>query len=905
MSLQHFYSRVPARVSLFNKRDGFDTFAHSVMLDGEFIRRTLAPAYEGKLEIHDPVRIRRGQIPMVYSQTVLETGDVAQTAIRYIPKDFTGERSAYIAHTLVLTEEEREAVFFRPDTDAFNPAMFYTDITGFRITERNAAGNPSLIDTPYQPRPLSDGLAVISKYNPEMVKSLIFAVVSSIIGDGREVYFRLPGEDIEASETALELINAIMSVLPYSLRQRLSFVSYVSSVDAYPGFKLKGVGADVDTVPPEKGVFFDFVKNEVIGQAVDYYRYISQATFMHSLFEYPVIKDEFHSFFEGIVRGCEGLTLDLESFKEIVFIFWQCSGRYVENSILPSDEAIAGFLDTYEKYRVGIEVENRVQAYRCLARYSAEQIAIPDNVFSRLTRLYPGECVEAKAVALDVLLSLIHVDLMRTSLFCFISRFYAGETDAVKAVVISNLCRVFYGGFLQQNILAFFDLYFRREPAHVKDIILDKLLLSIRTPEIQGQIVSFLDRHYPALNQSQKLKICSTCLEMIPECDGLSVMLVNLINRRICREVGDIPRLMDERLSEALTYGLLSGDGRIAAIMVDNPGFCEDIVLRHAIEQQAGVDMIIGILAAMPAHKRIDKLLRAYAIAKLPREESFAALIHRFTLVPVAVWPSFIWEVLERDAEAARSLPAEALDYFRRVIVYPAVNFTLHHAFKLVDGSCGLDPVLKYAEEHPEVAGSGEYKLILDYLEMIRKCNIGDTEAAFKLAYGLPESPEVRGDIAAYIKKKVYNHDDCDLETSMTYELLINYLSGDSFNFDLIYTRYQMELEDMRVEQKNLKSIMADRGAALEAIDHIISCASAICDASDALADMVNNDESGLRSAIKDFIELYGPGAGVYLKKKTRDTYFAIEEIAEELIEQRNATISSVGDAVNFLLRKK
>ena len=46
MSYQHFYSRVPARVSLYNKIDGFDTFAHSAALDREFILGELSAVYK-------------------------------------------------------------------------------------------------------------------------------------------------------------------------------------------------------------------------------------------------------------------------------------------------------------------------------------------------------------------------------------------------------------------------------------------------------------------------------------------------------------------------------------------------------------------------------------------------------------------------------------------------------------------------------------------------------------------------------------------------------------------------------------------------------------------------------------------------------------------------------------------
>ena len=46
MAFQHFYYRVPARVSMYNKFDGFDTFAHSKELSREFIERELSLVYQ-------------------------------------------------------------------------------------------------------------------------------------------------------------------------------------------------------------------------------------------------------------------------------------------------------------------------------------------------------------------------------------------------------------------------------------------------------------------------------------------------------------------------------------------------------------------------------------------------------------------------------------------------------------------------------------------------------------------------------------------------------------------------------------------------------------------------------------------------------------------------------------------
>lgn len=905
MSYQHFYSRVPARVSLYNKRDGFDTFAQSSMLDGNFVLRELSVLYADKLNIHDAVKIRRGEIPVVYSQAPTLSGRVAQTAISYIPFDFTGERSAYLAHTLVFSEEERKFVFANPTVDIFNPDMFITDISKFNLTATNAIANPACQEIGYIPTVAADHRRRIYEYDPDMVKSFIYSVLCALCEGDREVFFRLPGDDRTVSRRAVDFINSVMNVFPYRLRERLSFVSFVSDYRAYPGFKVKCVSSDVASVPNEVGVFYDFSTGEVTGEHADYEKNKVYASFLYSLYQYGRIKDTFHAFVENIVDKCPSCPLDLKAMKEICFLFWQCSGFYVERSVLGTDDAISSFLDIYSKYREGLYVPYRVQAYRCLGRYADEQRALPDSVFSRVADLYPSECVEARAVVLDVLLRLIHLDLMRDTIFCFVTRNYYTETEEVKAAIMGNLCSVFYGGFLQANLLAFFDVQFKNEPVGIRDLILDKLLLSIRTPEIQRQIVVFLDRHYSVLNPSQKLKVCTTCLEMIPECDLLSALLVSLVNRRIGRESSDFSDLMETKLAEMLSISLAAGDGRLAAIFIENPGFCENIVIRHTLAQAVGSEITVGLLAAMPAYKRTDKLMRAYKLSKSLPDGYYGALIQRFSTIPVTVAPTGIKDVLRQDKLARATLPTEISDYFRYVIIYPAYLFTLHQAF-MTPGDDMLAEVIKYADQNPAVAQGAEYRVVTDYLELVKNCQLGDMGAAFKLAHGLPRSVELRTSIANYMSATAYDPDNQEPETTCAFELVSEYLSTGRFTFNKLYAKYQSYFEDLHTEESGIaKGIKADMRGAAEAIQLVLTAASEGCEASDELATLILDDESGLSVAISEFIAFFGPGAGLLLKKYAKDGYFEIEEMIDDEIDERKSSINSFGDAMDYFLRRK
>ena len=906
MSYQHFYSRVPARVSLYNRIDSFDTFAHSAGLDKSFILGEMSGIYADKLDIHDSTRVRRGEIPTVYSQIMLPSGRVVQSAVTYLPFDFTGERSAYLAHSLVLTDAERSLLFANNAAALFNPDMFLTDISAFNITAPGVSPNCSISEKEYVPRAIGTPGKLIYRLNPEMVKSFIYSIIASLCAGGRDVYFRLPCDDRDASAFALELINAISCVLPYSMRQSLSYVTFVSNPDSYRGFKLKCVGRGCKEISPFSGVFFDFTTGVVTGLSPEVHKQAQLLNFLYSLFENARVRDDFHLFVWRILDKYRDLVLDFRVLNEIVFIFWQCSGFYVEQSILPNDDSVAAFLDIYRKYRGAIATDHCRNAYRCLSRYSLAQTAIPQGIFARLKGLYPDEIASAKAVALDVLLSLIHVDVMREELFGFISANYDGEVVGVKAVINKNLARVFYGGFLQNEILGFFDKHFDGEPASTKDVILDKLLLTIRTPGVQKQIIAFLDRHYDGLNPGQRMKMYNVFLEMIPECDGLSVLLIALINKHVSKEGLHLHTLTENRLSAEQDRRIRLGDGRLTALLINNSGFTEEVAVRHIFGTGVGRSVYISLLAAMPAHKRAIALINVYKIMPRLPEDEYLALISSLENPQPRVL-STMYQLIDTDNLAGRVLPPKSADLLRRTVIYPAVVNTYYDVFKVRYGKRGIDVLRDYAEGKSELTDCPQYRTVLDYLTMVDLCAHNHPDGAFRIACSITDDKRLRRDISEHLQMCVLNTNTQSIVVAFSYELLINYLKVENFRFDALYTRYKKMAEELHIEKDGDRTTpeKAERDGASDAIELILTCVADICSASYGYVDIVCDDSNGLRRAMEDFIELYGIGAGLFLKQRTDNCPPEVQEIAAELIKARNANITSVREAIDLVLRRR
>ena len=905
MARQHFYSRVPARVSLYNKSDSFDTFAKGVALSNELVMGELSVMYKDKLDIHSSLKLRRGEIPTVYSQAKLSDGDIVQTTIKYLPTDFTGERSAYLAHSLILNREERGAVFYSNTAASFTPDMFVTDIEGFKLTDPTSAPNPMLEDKQYAPAALTASLSDISEYDPDMVKKMLFAVVAALCDSGSDIVFRLPVEDMQASDEALKLINVIMSVLPYEMRERLSFASFISTAEAYRGFKLRCVSGDCVIGPGL--TFFDFAEERIAGQIVGYEHNLSVAAFLYSLIDNRRVRDEFHLFVSAISARYNMKITSIKALAEIVFLYWQCSGFYVESSILPTDETLISFLDIYEKYREGLTDDQRVCAYKPLKRYSDNHIAIPTAIFDRMTRLYADECVPAKAVALDVALSLIHVDVMRDRLFSFVTRHYDREVEDVRAAVNENLARVFYGGFLQHKILAFFDIRYSREPVATKDYILDKLLLSIRTRDIQRQIVVFLERHYDRMNHEQRMKIYATCFEMIPECDELSALLVGLINRRITRESLEVRKYIGDTLLSILERSIRLGDSRVTAIFVNDSGFCEELTTRYILGQNMGGDIFKRLIAGMPAHKRAEKLTNIRQSSRDMSDEEYISLLRVFGDMEVNLSSSNLYEILSADSRAESVMGGETLNSFRKCIIYPALCERLCDVFTVKLGKDGISQAMSYAKGRAEVLTSPRYSVITDYNEIVACCLKGDTTGAFKVVDRLPGEKALRQDIAEHLLMCDLDRANQSERTVCIFELIINYLRSGFFRFDTLYPRYKKHFEELRSEDTNIvleKLDPAKRRGAADAAGLLLDCIKDICEVSPVLAANVCNPTSGLKRILHDFFNVWGAGARVYLKKHFKDGHEGVLDIMDELVSQRNASITSFDDLKDVLFKR-
>ncbi len=859
MAYQHFYSRVPARISLYKKTDGFDTFAHSAALSDEFILGELSPIYLDKLGNNDINKIRRGEAAPVYTQTVTPSGHTVQSALSYIPRDYTGERSAYLVHSLVLDREERFRLFTDKGAFVFNPDMFITDISLFNVTSEKAAPNRNYPPINYVPKRLDGIRRHVLQYDRELVRGFIYAVIACVCENGRNIFFRIPVDDAKLSREALGFINSIFAILPYSFREKLSFVTYITDSSHYENFNLKCIASVCRDVPPSKGITFDFGSGTVTGISAEEIKANGTLTsFFYMLLENAELRGKFHDYMMRITATYGQDAPDLRTLGDLVFLFWQCSGFYNEQSVLPNDATVYNFFTVFEKYKDALDGEYRSRAYRCLDRYPAAHLPIPGSIFEKLCGIYPTEKTAARRVALNVILNLIHTDTMRAELFAFLKKNYPDETPETKRDINEDLCRVFYGGFLQDEILNFFDANFRGEPKETQALIVGKMLLAIRTAAIQRRVVDILNRHYDVLSPDLRMKIYDTFFEMLPECDGLSALLVGLVNSNVNKESDGVRNAIAARIAEHLDFAYKHRNRRLLPILAENAGFCEDVAVRVMLLRPDSGEIYsdyVRLLASDAKRDKLTKLIHIYKIVPEIGEATYEKMLEDCKRAFGDRKLATVYEVIDADRIAATALPPHSLAALRRLILYPATVGSIYDVFKVKYGKDGINILKNYAKDNKVITESAQYRATIEYVRMVEAALAEDTQQVFLHLTRLPDDPAVRYDVSEHIRMCSLNRNTQSEKTALLFELCINALKDSGFRFDAVFAQYKNAVIKRKKSDfgktSNPEKVM--RESVAEATVLVLKVAAEICNAHPDYIDLVCSDDSGVARVISNF----------------------------------------------------
>ena len=810
MAKQQFYSRVPARFSMFNKADGFDTFACSEGLDREFIEKELAVICDTKPTADESVAIRKGELPPVYAQFCTKRGDLVQSCISYIATDFTGERSAYMVHNLVMSDVEKAQHFENPDYDVFNPTMFQTDLSGFSLLDPKAKpiqNYPELYYIQEEAEPLK---WLTETYDPMMLKRFLFTALSTACGKYKSIFFLLPG--YEDPQVVLRFLNSILQVIPYHIRPVLSFVTRVAETSRYPAFKLKCVLPGSGDIPITRGVTLNLGTKLVVGvNDEDIVACGQTVEFFYSLLLSDGLRREFLGFADKAVKAQASLgALTMKAIGDLVFLFRCGCGMYDEKVVLPNDDKILEFLTVYEKNRNAMSTEYRITAMKCLTRYVENHQVIPPKIFAKMTKLYPSEVLGVRHVIMNLALDLIHTDLMREKLFTFIKNNYEIEDGETENRMVRDLCQVFYGGFLQSQIIALFREYFQMEPDWSQDMIVEKFLLAIRTKSIQQPILDFLMDKYSLLSQNAKEQLYDCILEHLPEGDSLSIKLISFANDCLPREDVDHQVSFAERLCEEVEREQRRREHPMLQQIAAKGGFCSDAVLTKILQEWVNRKILpeyIDYVCSGDITNVTGFISAAWRLVPDMREDVQKRLLETLQTSLTEKPPKAgLYQLLEAESVLMASIEAlknknakNFADDFSAICLRGMICDRIWDVFRPESGARSVQLFAKYGREHPAIAADSRYLVVEYYIGMKKAAERNQAEIFIALAEKFPKEVELRKNISRYMNTDLQGSGmDKDAQTHYLIPAVSNYIGDGYFRLNKVYEQALTDHENHR-----------------------------------------------------------------------------------------------------------
>lgn len=810
MAKQQFYSRVPARVSMFNKADGFDTFACSEGLDREFIEKELSVTCDTKPTPEEAVLIRKGELPPVYAQFCTKSGELVQSCVSFIASDYTGERSAYMVHNLVLSEEEKQAQLENPDHLILNPAMFQTDLNAFSLLDPKAKPISNYPDLSYVPKEAEPLKWLTETYDPMTLKRFLYTVLSTACGKYKSIFFAIP--DSGDPQVVLRFLNSIFQVIPYHIRPVLSFATRLAEPSRYASFKLKCVTPNCGDIPTTKGVTLNIGTKLVVGVKDEDIAACGQTVeFFYSMLLNDIVRREFLAFADRAVKTLASLgALTMKAVGDLVFLFRCGCGMYDEKAVLPNDERVLEFLTVYEKNRSAMSDEYRITAMKCLTRYPENHQAIPPKIFAKITKLYPSETLGVRHVIMNMALDLIHTDLMREKLFTFIKNNYETEDDETEKRMVRDLCQVFYGGFLQSQIITLFGQYFQVEPDWSQDLIVEKFLLAIRTKNIQQPIIDFLKDKYPLLSQKAKEQVYDCILEHLPEGDSLSEKLIAFADEYILQEPDSFRETFSQRLCAELESEQRRREHPMLLQISAKTGFCSEAVTAKILRDWSGrkifPEYIANVCAGGIANVT-NLVVTAWRLIPDLNEDVQTRLLDALQTVLTERPPKAdLYQLL--DAESTMMASIEELknknakqfaDSFSAICLRDMICGRIRDVFRPESGPRSVQLFAKYGREHPAIVSDARYQVVELYVEMKKAAERNQAEIFTALADRFPKEADFRKNVSRYMRTDLQGSGmDKDQRTRWLIPAMSNYMYDGSFRLDKVYEQALKDLADDR-----------------------------------------------------------------------------------------------------------
>lgn len=855
MAKQHFYSRIPARLSMFEKTDCFDTFAKSEVIDQKFINDNLLPFCDIKLTANELNLIRDAKFSNAFAQYFSKNGEtLIQSAISYIPLDFTGERSSYMVHSLIYSDEERTKLVSSNRNGLINPKLFCTNLDTFNITNVESKPISDMDELLISGEKAQSPEQLIEKYPTVVMKRLIYAILQTALPKGKNVCITLDVDLKNFSDAALELMNSLIQIFPYSIRNKLTFITFLTEPNRYNNLvKIKFIPRDFFTIQSGKAYLFDMTTKVIDGIRDEEYKIReTEIDFIYDLLNNKNTRDKFLGFYSYIVEQNPKLNaFDLKDFANIILLFKQSSEEFEEKYVIPEDKDVDNLLSVYIQFRDYLKEKDRCEILKCIQRYATNRIIIPQNIFSKITKIYPTELIKCKSTIMNIILELIHTDVMRDKLFSFIKNNYSKETQKNRSIISEDLSRVFYGGFLQNQIIGLFNQHFGDETSQTKTIILEKLLLAIRTVSIQDKILEFIDKYYASFTPSQRDMIYSTFYEMLTENDALTKKIIIFINNHYSLDTSSYKTKIENNISNIVENDEKKKTRFLLELILQCGNVLEKVIIRRLFinwSSRSSFSRYLENLKNLNFNELSDEIIKVWTYAyEMPAQKRFTdAVIECFKSLKGVKLYSVI-DLDEKLLDTIKSndyrkindiLPLyfEELDTFYKNLKDNYINdFVKEHLLDALNPKLkedGVKYILDFAAKNPFIKESESFYLIVITNEVTNSIKEGNNiDAVYRIINTTLTKPVMKSIIESLkigldeFENRCYTNDELSL-SAITIAGIYTYLENGDNNLLALYEyafnkRRQSLSVNRNVIRGSRDEINIDSLAALWTIDNI------------------------------------------------------------------------------------
>ncbi|MGV8982504.1 GAP1-N2 domain-containing protein [Clostridium sp.] len=324
MIQQQYYTR--DKKGLYSDTPGYDTISKSKGLEDKLIKEVLHNYcfYEAPFELIQEENLN--EYPKALMCFNIPSGEMIIGCSSFAGKDYTGQRNRYFTHNYVVSEMQKEFYIRNPDR-IFN-AEFKMPNSNYHVQD-DYSKEPSkifleeLIDIPIDKQSYesltADKLFKKLGIQSSMYKKLLSACFDSVLNN-RKIYIVLNVPAHDLSKYSKQLMEYIYIGLPYVVRRKFGFITYVKNSKSKEYVNLQFVakeGIRLSSVEQSLAYVFDFQEEKYLNAMTlekenDYLNFS-----WDNLGNEKVLKESFHKDDKYIKENQHEEGVSLEEYNQI------------------------------------------------------------------------------------------------------------------------------------------------------------------------------------------------------------------------------------------------------------------------------------------------------------------------------------------------------------------------------------------------------------------------------------------------------------------------------------------------------------------------------------------------------------------------------------------------------------